>query len=565
MTDRPQPEPDPEDVPSEGVRRSSLGRSSLIMSLGTTASRASGLVRTMLLVACVGTVGTVADAFDIANKLPNMLFALISAGFLQSVLVPQIMKAMDAPNARERLDKLLTISGLGLLSGTIVLVAAAPVVVQLMTLSDAWTPEARGLATVFAYWCLPQLFFYGLYTLLGQVLAAHGRFAAYGWAPVANNIVSLLGFGAFLLAFGRAPSGGLDDVTAWTTGQTLLLAGTATAGIVAQALLLIPALRRSGFRWGFRLGVRGIGMRSAGKVVGWTLGAVVLEQLGVIYLTNILGAAGQVAADTGEVAAGNAAYTNAMTIYLLPHSLVVVSIVTVLFPRMSAAVNAGDLPGVRRDMSLGMRSAGVFSVFSAAALIVLAFPLTRTLVPTATEADVDAVAPILRAMAIGTVALGATVLVRRMYFAFEDGRSVFVIQVVATVAMVVTLWIAVQTLPVTAWAVAAGGAFALSTWISLLLRVRGMNRKLHGMDGRRILSLYGRAGLSALVAGGLAAWIVHLMGTSPADSWPEALLVTAVAGTVMAGVYVLGLKLLRVRELDDALAPLVRRLRRSGS
>ncbi|MEG3614081.1 murein biosynthesis integral membrane protein MurJ [Isoptericola haloaureus] len=549
----------------QGVRKASLGRGSLAMSLGTAASRASGLVRTMLLVGAVGAVGTVANAFDIANKLPNMLFALISAGFLQSVLVPQIMKAMSARNARERLDKLLTISGLGLLSGTIVLVAAAPLVVHLMTLSDAWTPEARQLAVVFAYWCLPQLFFYGLYTLLGQVLSAHGRFAAYGWAPVANNVVSILGFGAFILLFGQAPAAGLGDVEAWTTQQTLLLAGTATLGIAAQSAILVPALRKAGFRWGFRLGLRGIGLRSAGKVVGWTIGAVVLEQLGVIYLTNVTGAASQLAEDLGEVAGGPAAYTQAMSIYLLPHSLVVVSIVTVLFPRMSAAVNAGDLAAVRRDMSLGLRSAGIFSVFSATALVVLAFPLTKALLPSASEIEVEAIAPILRAMAVGTIALGGTVLVRRMYFAFEDGRSIFVIQVIATVALVAGLFVATQTLPFSAWAIAAGGSFALATWISLLLRIRGMNRKLHGMDGPRVLRLYVRASLAALVAGGLGWLTIHLMGASASSSWPFALLATAVAGLVMGVVYLGLLKLMRVRELDDALAPITRRLRRGAA
>ncbi|WP_418275437.1 murein biosynthesis integral membrane protein MurJ [Isoptericola jiangsuensis] len=560
------PSPDdagpPPQPATSGARRSSLGRGSLAMSLGTTASRASGLVRTMLLVACVGATGTVADAFDIGNKLPNILFALISAGVLQSVLVPQILKSMQATNARERLDKLLTITGLGLLSGTIVLVACAPVVVHLFTLSGAWTPEARELATVFAYWCLPQVFFYGLYTLLGQVLSAHGRFAAYGWAPVANNVVSLIGFGIFLVVFGSAPANGITDLSEWTTAQSTLLAGTATLGIAAQSLLLVWPLRRAGFRWGFRLGLRGIGLRSAGKVVGWTIGAVALEQLGVLYLTNVLGAAGQAGVEAGEAVAGNAAYTNAMTIYLLPHSLVVVSIVTVLFPRMSAAVTSGDLPAVRRDMSLGLRSAGIFSVFSATALVVLAHPLVKTLVPTASEVAVEAIAPVLQAMAVGCIALGATVLVRRMYFAFEDGRSVFVIQVIATVSMVVALWAAVSVLPAQSWAIAAGGAFALSTWISLLLRVRGMSRKLQGMDGPRILGMYGRAAASALLAAGVGWLLVHLLDASASSSWPWAVLVTATAGIAMGLTYLGMLKLLRVREVDDALAPIVRRVRR---
>ncbi|MFB7797049.1 murein biosynthesis integral membrane protein MurJ [Isoptericola sp. NPDC056134] len=545
-----------------GVRRTSLGRGSVVMTLGTVASRASGLIRAMLLVACVGAVGTVANAFDIANKLPNMLFALISAGVLQAVLIPQILRAMNAHNARERLDKLLTLSGLGLLLLTAVLVVAAPLIIWLSTLSGAWDADARHLAVVFAYWCIPQVFFYGLYMLLGQVLNAQGRFGAYGVAPVANNIVSLIGFGAFIAMWGTAPSRGISDLSTWSTAQTAVLAGTATLGIAAQALVLVFALRRTGFQWRFRLGLRGIGLRAAGTVVGWTIGAVALEQVGVLFLTNVLGAAGQTGTDLDEVFAGNAAYTNAMTIYLLPHSLVVVSIVTVLFPRMTAAVQAGDLPGVRRDMSLGMRSAGVFSVFSAVALIVLAVPLTASLLPSLDAEGVGAVAPIIQAMSIGIVALGATVLVRRMYFAFEDGRSIFGIQVIATVSMVVVLWGATRLLPPQWWAVAAGGAYALSTWISLLLRVRGMRRKLQGMDGRRVLQLYVRALVGALIAALLGWLTVRLLDGYDVTSWGHSVLVTAIAGIVMVVGYVLALKVLHVRELDDALAPVLRRLKR---
>lgn len=546
------------------VRKSSLGRGSLAMSLGTAASRASGLVRSMLLVACVGAVGTVADAFDIGNKLPNVLFALISAGVLQAVLIPQILRAMNAENARERLDKLLSLSGLGLLLLTAVLVVAAPLIVWAYTTSDAWSTDARHLATVFAYWCIPQIFFYGLYMLLGQVLNARGQFGAYGVAPVANNVVSVLGFGAFLLVWGTAPARGITDLSTWTTPMTMLLAGTATLGIAAQALVLVVALRRSGFAWRFRFGIRGIGLRSAGNVVGWTLGAVVLEQLGILFLTNVLGRGARAVEATGEVAAGNMAYTQAMTIYLLPHSLVIVSIVTVLFPRMTAAVQAGNLPAVRADMSLGLRSAGIFSVISAAVLFVLAVPLTGALLPSLSAAEVDAIAPILRAMSVGLVALGATVLVRRMYFAFEDGRGLFLIQIAATVTLVAALAVAVALLPEEWWAVAGGGAFALSTWISLLLRLRGMNRKLHGMDGGRVLRLYVRAALAATVAGVLGWGVVHLMEGGAAASWPHAVLVTAVGGLVMVAAYLGMLKLLRVRELDDALAPILRRLRRSA-
>jgi putative peptidoglycan lipid II flippase len=306
-----------------------LGRNSIVMAAGTAASRLGGLVRNMMLVAAIGTTGSVAIAFDVANKLPNVMFAILAGGMLNAVLVPQIVKAFRAHNTQERIDKLLTVSAVAILAITSILTGASAWVVMLYT--DGWTAEQLALGTVFAYWCIPQLFFYGLYTLLGQVLNAREQFGPFMWAPVANNVVSVIGFGVFLLVFGTASEGGINDLAEWDTPRTILLAGTATLGIVAQALVLLVPLLRSGFRWNFRFGLRGIGLRTAGAVARWTLAAVLLEQAGILYLTRVTSEAGAASA----AIAGNGSYTQALLIYLLPHSLVTVSIATALFTGIS--------------------------------------------------------------------------------------------------------------------------------------------------------------------------------------------------------------------------------------
>ncbi|WP_250446289.1 murein biosynthesis integral membrane protein MurJ [Actinotalea sp. C106] len=567
MTSTPSPAADgvagsasPEGGVVPGASSSSLGRNSLILSLGTFASRATGQVRTMLLVGAIGITGAVANAFDIANTLPNMLFILLAAGVLQAVLMPQIMRAITSENTQERLDKLLTLAVVTLVVGTVVLTLAAPLLIRLFTLSGQLSSQERALAVVFAFWCIPQVLSYGLFAVLGELLNARGQFAATGWAPMANNIVSVLGFGAFLLVWGTA-DGPLNDVSAWTTTQTVVLAGTATLGVAAQAVVLMVALSRGGFHWRPRFGFRGIGLRSAGKVVGWTVAAVALEQLGLVLLKNITWSAGQ-SASGSEVVAGNATFTNALMIYLLPHSLVVVSIITALFPRMSLAAARRDLDGVRSAMSTGLRAAGIFSVISAAVLITIPGPLLKTLLPPLSPEEVAVAAPVLRALGVGLVALGATVMVKRMYFAFEDGRSIFVIQVVATTSMVTTLLIAWQVLPARHWAVAAAGAYSLSAWVSVLLRIRGMRRLLHGIDGPRVLRLYTRAVIAAGVSAALGWGVARLMGADDPLTWGHALAVTSVAGLVMVAAYGVLLKLLRVRELDEVLRPLARRLRR---
>ncbi|MFJ3402744.1 murein biosynthesis integral membrane protein MurJ [Promicromonospora sp. NPDC090134] len=544
---------------------SSLGRNSIVMAAGTAASRLGGLVRNMMLVAAIGSAGTVANAFDVANKLPNVLFAILAGGMLNAVLVPQIVKAFRAHNAQERVDKLLTVSAVGILAITAVLTGGAAWVVMLYT--DGWSAEQLALGTVFAYWCIPQLFFYGLYTLLGQVLNAREQFGPFMWAPVANNVVSVLGFAVFLIVFGGAPDTGINDLSEWNTPRTILLAGTATLGIVAQALVLLVPLLRSGFRWNLRLGLRGIGLRSAGAVAMWTFAAVVLEQAGVLYLTRVAAEAG----NAGEAVAGNASYTQALLIYLLPHSLVTVSIATALFTGISKAAQAGDTDRVRSDLSLGLRTIGVFTVFATAALVVLAGPATAFIVPTAGEQGTALIAPVLVALSLGLVPLGGMALMKWVFYAYEDGRSVFWITVPSTVALVAGLAAAQIWLPVELWVIAAGGAYALSNWITVLLRTGGLKRKLGGrLDGGRIFVLHAKTVLAATVAGGAGWGVYQLVGgfdvLSFGKGWVLTMLsglwVTALCGLVMLAVYVLLLRLLRVEELNGLLGPVLARLRR---
>lgn len=545
-----------------------LGRNSMVMAAGTAASRLGGLVRNLMLVAAIGSVGSVSIAFDVANKLPNVMFAILAGGMLNAVLVPQIVKAFRAHNTQERIDKLLTISAVSILAITAILTGASAWVVMLYT--NGWTAEQLALGTVFAFWCIPQLFFYGLYTLLGQVLNAREQFGPFMWAPVANNVVSVIGFGIFLVVFGTAPELGITDLSEWDTPRTVLLAGTATLGIATQALVLLVPLLRSGFRWHFRLGLRGIGLRSAGSVALWTFAAVVLEQAGVLYLTRVTSEAGAMSTPV-EAVAGNMSYAQALLIYLLPHSLVTVSIATALFTGISKAAQEGDTDRVRDDLSTGLRTIGVFTVFATAALTVLAAPATAFIVPTAGEEGTALIAPVLVALSFGLVPLGAMALMKWVYYAYEDGRSVFWITVPSTLVLVAGLIAAQIWLPIETWVIAAAGAYALSNWITVLLRTRGLKTKLGGrLDGGRVLALHAKTLLAAVVSG-LAGWGVYrLVGGFEAlsfgNGWVLTMLsglwVSALCGLIMVVVYVVLLRLLRVKELDGLLGPLLARLKR---
>lgn len=558
------------------TKASSVGHSSIVMASGTAVSRGLGLVRNILLVAVVGgATGPIADAFDIANKIPNILFAVIAGGMLNAVIVPQVVRAYRSPDGQEYLDKLLTLAGTVLLVITGVCTLGASVAVGLYT-NSSWTSAQIALAVSFAFWCIPQLFFYGLYTLLGQVLNARGQFGPFMWAPVVNNIISIIGLSVFLLVFGRvlledpATGAGLPTdvvVDSWSTTQVTVLGAVTTLGVVGQALILLVPLWRSGFRWRPRFGFRGAGLGSVGRVGLWTFAAVLLDQVAVLVTSIITSGAPLAASDGIDQAsvAGNGAYSQALMIYLLPHSLITVSIATALFTGMSAAAAAGDVAKVREIVSRGLRVIGVFTIFATAVFIVLSRPVVKIIVPTLNAESVVAVGNVLAAMSLGLAPLGAMVLMKWVYFAFEDGRTVFLIQIPVTIVLVVGAGAVWLLAPGQWWAVGAALAMSLSNLVAVLLRVRGMRDRLEGLDLARIVRLHVQLVVSAGIAA-LTGWLVlHVWGFSPDDTWMRAVWVTLLVLTTMTSAYVLALRIMGVQELTSLAAPFRRFLPRRFS
>ena len=252
-----------------------VGRNSLIMACGTAASRVTGQIRTIFLVGALGTTGIAANAYQAGAQIPQVIFNLLSTGVFNAVLVPQIVRTLKQKDADERLSKLITLSIALLLAITLLMASGTPLLTMLY-LDSSWTPAQRALANAFTLWCMPQILFYGLYTVLGQILAAKGRFATYAWSSVGANVISCIGFGAFIMLFGNA---GRQPMSFWTSGKIALTAGAWTAGVAFQALVLFIPLLRCGIHYRPRWGLHGLGLRSMGQVAVWSIAMVLLNQL----------------------------------------------------------------------------------------------------------------------------------------------------------------------------------------------------------------------------------------------------------------------------------------------
>ena len=463
---------DPADETPEGERRA--GRSTAIMASGTLLSRVLGLVRATLVTVAIGLSADMADIFEIANSLPNVIYLLLVGGVFNVVLVPQLIKhARDADRGADYTSRLMTLGTLVMLAGTVVvMLAAAP----LMTaLTRGWSPEKLEMATVFALWCLPQVFFYGMYALVGQVLNANGRFGAYMWAPVLNNVVAIGAIVLYLGMFGAYRAG--DDLAGWTSAQTVVLAGGHTLGVVLQAVILFLPLRGLGLGLRPRFGWKGIGLRDTGRIAGYTLITMVATNVVLLLCQRYVTSATE-ARDRGELRIpgtetwsaemaqaaipGVAAYNMAMLMAVLPHSVFVLSLATVLFNRLARAMGRQDMSAVRRTTAQGLRAFTVPLMFCLAGVVVLAGPLGRVFGSTAETAMVAgiAVGSVLLALALSIPFRSGSFYLLRVFYAAEDAKVPMVVQVSGSLLMLLLSWAGAMLLPL--WSMALWVAVASS-------------------------------------------------------------------------------------------------------
>ncbi|MFJ5806400.1 murein biosynthesis integral membrane protein MurJ [Streptomyces sp. NPDC093093] len=408
----------------EAPAKTSVLRSSVLMAAGSIVSRATGFIRSAVVVAALGT-GLLGDGYAVANTVPNIIYILLIGGALNAVFLPELVRAAKehADGGAAYTDRLLTACTAALVVLTAASVLAAPLIVSAYT---DYSGDQASTTVALARYCLPQILFYGLFTLLGQVLAARGRFGAMMWTPVLNNLVIIGVFGLFLHVSHDA-AGGL------TAAETRLLGLGTTAGIVLQALALVPSLRAARFRWRPRFDWRGSGLARPLRNAGWLVMLVLTNQIAYWVVTRLSTISGQHAVEAGLAGgAGYTAYSNAYQLWIVPQGIITVSLVTALMPRMSSAAAEADLSTLRRDVSHALRSSAAFVVPAAALFVALApwvmgsvFEYGRT-----GAADIEVMAGMLIAFAPGLIAFSAQYVLSRGFYALSDTRTPFFLNLV---------------------------------------------------------------------------------------------------------------------------------------
>ncbi|MFC9915716.1 murein biosynthesis integral membrane protein MurJ [Streptomyces sp. NPDC059862] len=532
-------------------------RSSAVMAAGSVVSRATGFVRSAVVAAALG-VGLTADGYAVGNTVPTIVYMLLIGGALNAVFVPELVKAAKEHDdgGAAYTDRLLTVCAAALLALTAAAVLAAPAIVAAYT---DYTGGQQAMTVAFARYCLPQIFFLGLFTLLGQVLNARGRFGAMMWTPVLNNVVVIAVFGLYLAT---GYGGGL------TPGETALLGWGTTAGIAVQALALVPALRSAGFCWRPRFDWRGSGLTRPLRSAGWLVLLVLTNQAAYWVTTRLATAAGARAAAGGiDGGAGFSAYNNAYLVWAVPHGIVTVSLVTALMPRMSGAAADGDAAGLRRDVSYALRTSAAAVVPAACALLALARPVMALVFGhgRTDAADTAAMAGILMAFAPGLIALSGQYVLSRTFYALTDTRTPFLLNLVIA-GLNAGLSTAAYLLLPARWTVTGmAGAYSLALAAGWLMTAYALRRRLAGLSGTRppaprlwrsAAGAHARLLLAAVPAGLLG----HLAARGADPLGPLA--ATAAGAPVIALTFALLARPLRLTELHALITGARRRLTR---
>lgn len=533
-----------------------VGRASLLLASGTFVSRILGFLSAAVLAWTIGVNAEGANAFALANQLPNNIYAIVAGGLLSAILVPHIVRAASHDDGGQGfVNRLLTLGIVVFAVISVIATLAAPALVALYSLSDSTALGEGGtaLAIAMAYWCLPQVFFYALYSLLGEVLNARGVFGPFTWAPVLNNIVAIGGLIAFGILFGTRPIH--DAASSWDAGKVALLAGSATLGVAAQALILTLFWRRTGlgFRPDFRW--RGVGLGAPARAAGWTFGMILVTQLAGILQVNA-------ALTAGGGDASLAALRTTWLIFMLPHSIVAVSIATPYFTRLSAHVRDGDTAAFRADLSSSLRTIVALVTGAGVALVAAALPFSAFFAGDRDEAV--SIALVLLAFLAGLVPFSALFVIQRGFFALGDTRTPFFIQLVQAILFVAGTtplffgivdrsWIAATIALVT----------SIAGTIQALLAAIVLRRRLGGTGGTGIFRrfiVFAAAAIPAVITGvGMLALLGGFSDTGFATAGQvEAAVATAAVGGVALAVYAGVLLAVRAPEVRGVLAVLRR-------
>ncbi|MFI2033770.1 murein biosynthesis integral membrane protein MurJ [Streptomyces bottropensis] len=545
----PPPAPTTTPVPKKGGRASGLLKSSAVMAAGTMVSRLTGFIRSAMIVSALG-LALLGDAFQVAYQLPTMIYILTVGGGLNSVFVPQLVRAMkdDDDGGEAYANRLLTLVMvvLGLL--TALAMFAAPLLVRALSVGVADDAAANDTAVTFTRYFLPSIFFMGVHVVMGQILNARGRFGAMMWTPVLNNVVIIVTLGAFLWVYGSAADSHMNVNNIPPEGVRLLGVGI-LLGLVVQALAMIPYLRETGFRLRLRFDWKGHGLGKAAMLAKWTILFVLANQAGALVVTQLATAAG---IDSPSKGTGFASYANAQLIWGLPQAIITVSLMAALLPRISRSAAEDDTGAVRDDISQGLRTTAVAIVPIAFGFVALGIPMCTLIFGSSGTGAATNMGFMLMAFGLGLIPYSVQYVVLRAFYAYEDTRTPFYNTVIVAAVNASASAVCFFVIPARWAVVGMAASYGLAYMIGVGIAWRRLKKRLGGdLDGSRVMRTYARLSIASLPAALLSGAACYGISRTLGQGVGGSMLALVGGGIVLLGVFYVAARRMRIEELNS--------------
>ena len=518
------------------------------MAVGTLLSRITGLVRNLLLVAILGTA-VLGDTYNVGNTMPNIIYNLIVGGALTAVFVPQIVRQSRAADGGSAyISRLFTFVSSILLILTVLAILLAPIFVSFY--APTFSGKSYELTLAFMRYCLPQIFFMGVFALLGQIANARSIFGPMMWAPILNNVVAISVFASFLSS----------DLTfdGITNEQVRWLGLGTTLGVLVQALVLIPVLRRAKISLRPRFDWRGSGLGHSIRLAGWTVLFVLISQIGYLITVNLATRASVKALAEGiSYGVGYTPYSNAYLILLLPHSIVTISVVTAILPKLSSFVIDNDLAKLREQLIKAIKLVGVVTVPSAALFLAFGSLISDVLFFGISSNDARYIGYVLAAFALATIPLSINLIAIRGLNAFENTRAQvranLIINGVAIVLSIIGFFI----LPTRWITVGLAAAFTISYWVGSIVTFLLLEKESGVIEKRGFIRTYGRLAVASCVVIAPMYFMVQAINIASIPGGNSALLFIVLA--ISFSGFLVVAKALKVDEINDVMQLIFRR------
>ena len=532
----------------------SLARATIAMSIGTALSRVTGFGRIAVMAWAMGaTESKLPDTYNLANSMPNIVYQLVLGEILATIFVPVFVEHIKKRNKDEswRLaSSILNIAFViaAVFSAITVLLAPQLIKIYAFHVPASQRAQQEAVGAFFLRLFMPQMVFYAVGAVMTGLLNAYRRFAIPMFAPVLNNLIVIATFILFRYEHGALT----PTLSTLSTADKWLLGGGTTLGVIAMTLVLVPYVAKLPGRYQLRaFEWRNPAIRHVGNLAKYSFGYVIVNQIGLWVMFAL----------ANGKSGGVTNFNNAWILFQLPYGIFAVSVMTFIVREISEHYVVQDLSAVRRDVSLGLRTTAFIVLPASAGFVALSVPLGRLLLQHGhfTGRSTHQFADTFILMAIGLGAFAAFQQLMRAFYAMQDTRTPWIVNVVTNVVNIATA--------VPLYVLMGVPGLALSMSLSYIggavYGAAVLRRRIGGLDGTRLVTSHVRIGIAS-VATGVAAWFIAKGVGSIVNvgrlGGEAAQVGAAVAGGV--ALYVVAAKLLGVDELRPLVGMVAGRFRK---